>query len=103
MARKSSSLTMRPVLRRMDPRQRRKAAATRDNWDVFKNETALRAQSAKAVAGKYGLVFVPLQATFDALCEKAEPSYWLYDGVHPPAMGHQVIADALCAAVSEAL
>ena len=80
-----------------------KAAATQDNWDVFKNETALRAQSAKAVAEKYGLVFVPLQAKFDALCEQAEPSYWLHDGVHPTAMGHQVIADALCAAVSEVL
>ena len=32
------------------------------------------------------------------MCEKAEPSYWLLDGVHPSAMGHQVIADALCEA-----
>ena len=75
-----------------------KAAATAGDWGVFKNETALRAKSAKAVAEKYGLTFVPLQAAFDALCEKAEPSYWLLDGVHPSAMGHQVIADALCEA-----
>ncbi|MBQ6066007.1 MAG: SGNH/GDSL hydrolase family protein [Clostridia bacterium] len=75
-----------------------KAAATEGHWDVFKNETALRAQSARAVAEKYGLTFIPLQEKFDALCEKAEPSYWLHDGVHPTAMGHQVIADALCAA-----
>ena len=75
-----------------------KAAATTGDWNVFRNETALRARSAKAVAEKYGLIFVPLQETFDALCDKAEPSYWLLDGVHPSAMGHQVIADALCKA-----
>ena len=75
-----------------------KAAATAGEWGVFKNETALRAKSAKAVAEKYGLIFVPLQETFDALCDKAEPSYWLLDGGHPSAMGHQVIADALCEA-----
>ena len=79
-----------------------KAAATQDNWDVFRSETLLRAQSAKAVAEKYGLIFVPLQEKFDRLCEKAEPSYWLHDGVHPTAMGHQVITDALCEAFRNA-
>ena len=79
-----------------------KAAATENDWGVFRSETALRAQSAKAVAEKYGLIFVPLQDKFDALCEKADPSYWLLDGVHPSAMGHQVIADALCEAFEKA-
>ena len=75
-----------------------KAAATENEWGVFQSETALRAASARAVAEKYGLTFVPLQEKFDAMCEKAEPSYWLLDGVHPSAMGHQLIADALCEA-----
>ena len=72
-----------------------KAAATEGAWNVFNSETRMRAESAKRVAGKYGLTFVPLQETFDKLLEKAPASYWLHDGVHPTAMGHRVIADAL--------
>ena len=63
-----------------------------DRWEYFHDETLLRAEAAKRVAEKNGLYFVPLQAKFDALCEKAEPSYWIGDGVHPTAMGHELIA-----------
>ena len=76
-----------------------KAAATENDWDYFNTETKKRAASAKRAAAQYGCTFIPLQETFDALLEKAEASYWLLDGVHPSAMGHQVIADALIAAV----
>ena len=76
-----------------------KASATEAKWDIFYRETRLRAASAKKAAEQFGCVFIPLQEKFEALCEKAEPSYWLHDGVHPTAMGHQVIADALIAAV----
>lgn len=76
-----------------------KAAATEANWDYFDRETRLRALSAKKAADRCGCGFVPLQKQFDTLCEKAAPSYWLRDGVHPTPMGHQVIADALIAAV----
>lgn len=72
-----------------------KGPATEGCWGVFRSETRLRAESARAVAEKYGLTFVPLQKTFDALCEKAPSVYWLHDGVHPTAMGHAVIAEAL--------
>ncbi|MBR6315045.1 MAG: SGNH/GDSL hydrolase family protein [Clostridia bacterium] len=76
-----------------------KASATVKDWDYFDTETKKRAASAKRVAAQFGCTFVPLQETFDALLEKAEASYWLLDGVHPSAMGHQVIADALIVAV----
>ena len=68
-----------------------KASATEGKWDVFRAEVLKRAEKAKSVAEKYGLTFVPLQAGFDALCEKAPASYWLGDGVHPSAMGHEFI------------
>lgn len=79
-----------------------RAAATESNWDYFTRETRLRAASAKQAAAQCGCIFVPLQSKFDALCAKAEPSYWLRDGVHPTPMGHQVIADALIEAVEAA-
>ncbi len=72
-----------------------KASATEKDWDYFRTETDLRAKSAKQVAETCGCRFVPLQAKFDALCAVQEPSYWLIDGVHPTAAGHQVIADEL--------
>ena len=61
-------------------------------WEYFYNEVPLRAQAAKRVAEKYGLVFVPLQSVFDE-AERQEPSegYWLLDGVHPTAAGHELI------------
>lgn len=61
-------------------------------WAHFSGEVPLRAQAAKRVAEKYGLVFVPLQAIFDEaqMLEPAE-GYWLFDGVHPTAAGHELI------------
>lgn len=61
-------------------------------WEYFSQEVPLRAQAAKRVAQKHDLVFIPLQEVFDAalLVESAE-GYWLSDGVHPTAAGHELI------------
>ena len=63
-------------------------------WDFFCSEVALRAQAAKRVAEKYGLVFVPLQERFDKANENAPAGYWLRDGVHPTPAGHELIKQA---------
>lgn len=68
-----------------------KASATEGKWDVFKSEVEIRAQKAREVAQKYDLTFVELQSGFDTLCEKAPADYWLGDGVHPSANGHEFI------------
>lgn len=65
-----------------------------DRLEGFLRETPLRAQAARRVAEKYGAIFVPLQEKFDEACKLAEPSYWLHDGVHPTAMGHELITRA---------
>lgn len=61
-------------------------------WEYFRTETPLRAQAARRVAEKHGAAFVPLQQKFEEACRLAAPEYWLYDGVHPTAMGHELIA-----------
>ena len=66
-------------------------SATEENLEGFKKEVALRAEKAKAIAEKYNLPFIPLQEGFNKLCEAAEPTYWLGDGVHPTPMGHEYI------------
>lgn len=67
------------------------ASATDGRYETFRSETEKRAAMAKKIAEVHGLTFIPLQAGFDALCEKAAPSYWLRDGVHPTPMGHEYI------------
>lgn len=70
-------------------------------WAEKDREVRLRAASAKYVAEKYGLPFIPLQEQFDRLCSVCEPSYWLLDGVHPSPAGHQLIARALADALKK--
>jgi len=62
-----------------------------DKWNIFSSEVRKRAEKAKAVAEKYGLTYIPLQEKFDEAALKAENTYWLADGVHPTAMGHELI------------
>ena len=68
-----------------------KASATEKNWNVFRRETEMRAESAKAVAEKFGLGFIPLQDKFDEAEKLAPANYWLGDGVHPTYAGHELI------------
>lgn len=65
-----------------------------NRWNTFNMGVKERAKKAKIVAERYGLTFIPLQEKFDRACEKAEPSYWLADGVHPTMMGHELIKNA---------
>ena len=67
------------------------ARATEEKWELFHGETLKRAEMAKKIAEKYGLPYIRLQEGFDKLCEKQPPSYWLADGVHPTAVGHEYI------------
>ena len=60
-------------------------------WDEFISEAKKRAEKAALIAKNYGLTFVPLQAGFDKLAESAPADYWLADGVHPTAKGHEFI------------
>lgn len=62
-----------------------------DKWNTFNAEVKKRAEKAKKVAEKYNLKFITLQDKFDELVKSAENTYWLRDGVHPTAMGHELI------------
>jgi len=68
-----------------------KASATEEKWEGFSAETKKRAEMAKKIAKKYDLPYIALQQGLDELSENIEESYWLIDGVHPTAMGHEYI------------
>ena len=65
--------------------------STIEKIDIFNTEVAKRAEMAKKIAEKFGLVFIPLQNGFDELCKKAPSTYWIGDGVHPTPKGHEYI------------
>ena len=63
-----------------------------DRYPYIRKEVELRAQAAKRVAEKYNLVFVPLQNLFDTVnADAPERGYWMWDGIHPTAAGHDLI------------
>lgn len=68
-----------------------KASATEDKWDGFSAETKKRAEMAKKISEKHNLPFIELQAGFDELSKSQPAEYWLCDGVHPTAKGHEFI------------
>lgn len=46
---------------------------------------------AKKISEKYNLPYVELQKGLDILSKGTGTDYWLLDGVHPTAMGHEYI------------
>lgn len=73
-----------------------RAAKTEEQFDVFDAEVRLRAQVAKRLAEKHGLLFVPLQEMLSAFAAKTSAETVLADGVHPTYVGHELISRRLC-------
>ncbi len=73
-----------------------KGSGTEMYYSEFRVEVKKRSEAAKRIAEKYNLPFVTLQEKFDKACAiDGDASYWLVDGVHPSAAGHQLIKEAL--------
>lgn len=62
-----------------------------DRYSIFRNGVEETAKVAKKVAEKHGVLFVELQKVFDEAAKLAPAPYWLSDGVHPTAKGHELI------------
>ena len=65
-----------------------------EHWNAFYRETKKRAEATKRVAERNGLVFIPLQQRFEEAAAKAPAEYWLFDGIHPTAAGHELVKRA---------
>ena len=68
-------------------------------WGEWKARLDAYQSCVRGLAAEFDAVHVPVQGFLDRACAEAEPSYWLWDGVHPTAAGHQIIAEAWLAAV----
>ncbi|WP_068498437.1 SGNH/GDSL hydrolase family protein [Paenibacillus kribbensis] len=70
-----------------------KTGATEVRWDIWQEKITGYQQLVRQLADEFGAVFVPLQGMLNEAATKADASYWLHDGVHPTAVGNQLIAD----------
>ena len=55
----------------------------------------------RALADKYGAIFIELQRVFDDAFQIREHSYWIWDGIHPTEAGHGLIVKAFFEATKE--
>ncbi|MCR2807094.1 SGNH/GDSL hydrolase family protein [Paenibacillus soyae] len=67
--------------------------ATADNWSEWSSKLAEYRETVLALSREFDTLHVPLQDAFDRAAERTDAAYWLWDGVHPTAAGHALIAD----------
>ncbi len=62
-----------------------------NRWKILNSGVRETAKISKELAEKYKLKFIPLQEKFDKALESAPAEYWIGDGIHPTAKGHELI------------
>lgn len=62
-----------------------------DRWEIFSSGVYQVAAIVKSLAEKHAVKFIPLQEKFNEAEKLAPAAYWLFDGVHPSAKGHELI------------
>jgi len=70
-----------------------KVGATAQNWEEWRSKLDHYGEVVRGLSREFGAVFVPLQEAFNQAAERVDASYWLWDGVHPTAAGHHLIAE----------
>jgi lysophospholipase L1-like esterase len=75
--------------------------ATAENWTEWEKKLSEYSGIVQGLCEEFGAVFVPLQEAFNAATNRAEAKYWLWDGVHPTAAGHHLIAEQWLNAVGQ--
>lgn len=66
--------------------------ATVGRWEEWKRLISRYQETVLRLGAEFGAVHVPLQDAFTRAAEQADAAYWLWDGVHPTAAGHDLLA-----------
>ncbi|MNM86324.1 GDSL-like Lipase/Acylhydrolase [compost metagenome] len=78
-----------------------RTGATVEKWGAWEQQISHYQQVVRQLADTFGAVHVPLQMKFDEASSRADAAYWIWDGVHPTAAGHALIADQWLSVVQE--
>lgn len=77
----------------LEPFLLRGPATEQNDFTLFSQEVKSRSEATYCLAQKHGASLVLLQDSFSKLARQAPENHWLFDGVHPTAAGHAVIAE----------
>lgn len=61
--------------------------------DAQVDDVRARAAITRDLSDRFDAHLIPLQEHFDRLAARDGAAYWVYDGIHPTAAGHRLIAD----------
>ncbi len=64
----------------------------KENWELWKEGVAQRADKIKKLAKEFNAVLVDYTAVFDNAMQKATAEYWIWDGIHPTVPAHELMA-----------
>jgi len=76
------------------------------DYPHWRAQCELMASIVRKLSKEYNTIFLPYQSLFDSLAtDPKTPSlkYWMWDGIHPTAAGHQKMAEMWIKAVGEKL
>jgi acyl-CoA thioesterase I len=65
--------------------------ADRESW---REDLDPKIAVGRKLAREYGALYVPFDGIFAQAATQREPAFWAYDGVHPSAAGHALMAQA---------
>lgn len=65
-----------------------------DGWEQIREDLNPKIEIVGKIAREYGIPVIPLDSLFTAAAAERPPEFWLQDGIHPTAEGHELIARA---------
>ncbi|NQT37005.1 MAG: lysophospholipase, partial [Planctomycetes bacterium] len=64
----------------------------KDAWEAWRGQVDRLRPIVAELASEYKAILLPTQEIFDEAARRADPSHWIWDGVHPLPQGHELIA-----------
>ncbi|GGH16141.1 SGNH/GDSL hydrolase family protein [Paenibacillus segetis] len=69
-----------------------KAGGIVEQWAAWDERIKNYQAVVRELAVQFNAVHIPLQELFNEAAQRVDAAYWLWDGVHPTAAGHDLIA-----------
>jgi lysophospholipase L1-like esterase len=64
----------------------------KEQWQLWQEGTQSRAEVVRKLSKEFDAVVVDYPSAFAKVIEKPDPSYWIWDGIHPTVFGHEIMA-----------